>query len=301
MKQLDIYQKLGLQNADAVFRYLIQHLAPTVNNWSYLVDWKKADNNVRTIEVNLNLLNYLLGKDNIEDEFAQLIIEYPNVRTVLPILVACRDTKFTIMTEFDDNDVSYAEFDFRSMSVEQAVEFARGSGILNLLKGNKIKNLVDYVFGIEVGLGSNGRKNRSGTAMENMMEFHINHLCKSIDAEYLAYASSAKVRREWGIDLAVDKADREIDFIIKRDDLLYLIEVNYYSGVGSKLKATAGEYKGVFDFWKKHNYRFLWITDGFGWNSTQKPLREAFDKLDYILNIKMVYDGVLKDIIENKL
>lgn len=301
MKQLDIYQKLGLQNADAVFRYLIQHLAPTVNNWSYLVDWKKADNNVRTIEVNLNLLNYLLGKDNIEDEFAQLIIEYPNVRTVLPILVACRDSKFTIMTEFDDNDVRYAEFDFRSMSVEQAVEFARGSGILSLLKKNKIKNLIDYVFGIEVGLGSNGRKNRSGKAMQDMMEYHIDLICKNTGALYLAQASSSKVLREWGIKLAVDKTDREVDFIINNGGKLYLIEVNYYSGTGSKLKATAGEYKGVFDFWKEQDYRFIWITDGYGWVSTQKPLREAFDKLDYILNIRMIYDGVLKSIIENKL
>lgn len=300
MKQLHIYQKLGLQNADAVFKYLIQHLAPTVNNWSYLVDWKKADNNVRSIEVNLNLLNYLLGKDNIEDEFAKLIIEYPNVRNVLPVLVACRDSKFSIMTGFDDNDVSYAEFDFRSMSVEQAVEFARGSGILSLLKGNKIKNLVDYVFGIEVGLGSNGRKNRSGTAMQDMMEYHIRHLCERIGASYLAQASSSKVLREWGIKLAVDKTDREVDFIVQKDDRLYLIEVNYYSGVGSKLKATAGEYKGVFDFWREHGYHFIWITDGYGWISTQKPLREAFDKLDYILNIKMVYDGVLRGIIENK-
>ena len=298
---LPIYTNLGLDDADAVFGYLIKYLAPTVNNWSYLVDWTKAENNIRSIEVNLNLMNYLLGKDNIEEEFSKLIMEYPSIKNVLPILVACRDSKFTIMTRFDDKDVSYNEFNFCSMDEDQALEFARGSGILALLKGNKIKSLVDYVFGIEVGLGSNGRKNRSGTAMQDMMEYHIQQLCSHIGAKYLAQASSSKVFREWGIKLAVDKTEREVDFIVKKDDQLYLIEVNYYSGVGSKLKATAGEYKGVFDFWKAQNYHFVWITDGYGWISTQKPLREAFDKLDYILNIKMIYDGILKYIIENNL
>lgn len=292
---------MGLGNSDDVFEYIINKLVPTVNSWSYLVDWNKAQSNLRRIEMNLNTMNYLIGKDNVAEEFSMLLKENPSVKQVLPILVACRDKSFTIVTEYDENCMRYSEYNFNEMTDEQALEFAIGSGVLDLFQSTKIKSLVDYVFGIEVGLGSNGRKNRSGTAMENMMEFHISNLCIKSGIEYIPVGSSSSVRRKWGIDLAVDKTDRELDFIVKNEDVLYLIEVNYYSGPGSKLKSTAGEYKAIHDFWIAQGYRFVWITDGFGWKSTQKPLREAFDKLDYVLNIQMVYDGILEHIISNKL
>jgi len=292
---------LGLDNSDKVFNYLINNLVPTVNSWSYLVDWNKAQSNLRKVEMDLNTMNYLIGKENIEQEFMLLIKSNPNVKHLLPILVACRESSFTIVTDYDEKSMNYSSYNFKEMTDAQALEFADGSGILGLLKSKRLKSLVDYVFGIEVGLGTNGRKNRSGTAMENLMEYHIHNLCSNSGFEYISAASSSSVRRRWGIELAVDKTDRELDFIIKTDDLLYLIEVNFYSGVGSKLKSTAGEYKAIHDFWMTKGYRFIWITDGCGWKSTQKPLREAFDKLDYILNIQLIYDGVLAHIVNNKL
>lgn len=101
--------------------------------------------------------------------------------------------------------------------------------------------------------------------------------------------------------LQVDRTDRQFDFAVKKDDTLYLIETNYYGGGGSKLKSTAGEYKALFDFLSRYNYKFIWITDGLGWKSTLKPLREAFDHLEYVLNLKMITSGVLEEILSKNL
>lgn len=301
MKELEIYKKLHLDGKEAVFNYLIDNLMPTINSWSYLVDWNKVCSNISEIEVNLNILNYLIGKKNIEKEFVDLIKKYPDTKKVLPILVACREKIFTIITDYNYKKINYSTYNFNALDDKKALEFARGTGILKLFNDFKIKNLVDYVFGVEVGIGTHGRKNRAGSAMEDLVDMNIKKICKDTDMEYLQKASSASVQAKWNIDLAVDRSNRILDFIIKNGNLLYLIEVNFYSGVGSKLKATAGEYKAINKFWLSHGYRFIWITDGFGWKNAKKPLSEAFEDLDFVLNIKMIYDGVLASILKNKL
>lgn len=101
----------------------------------------------------------------------------------------------------------------------------------------------------------------------------------------------------------VDKSDRLFDFAISGKNKLYLIETNYYGTSGSKLKAVAGEFTNLYRFLKEVNpqHTFIWITDGLGWKKTQKPLREAFDTIDYISNLAMLEKGILEDIIVTNL
>ena len=170
-----------------------------------------------------------------------------------------------------------------SADIENYVRFAKETGLLEIFQKKIIKSVPDYVTGIEVGLDSNGRKNRGGTAMENIVESFIEVICSRHKLDYLTQADEKKVDQEWGQVLAIDKSKRKFDFAIRiNNSKLLLIETNYYGGTGSKLKATAGEYKSLFEFVQSHGNSFLWITDGLGWTSTKRPLKEAFEKLNYI-------------------
>ncbi len=180
----------------------------------------------------------------------------------------------------------------------QLVDFLLKSGLGELFMDRKLKNLVDYAMGVEVGLDSNGRKNRSGTLMENLVEDFVAEVCNELNIGYMSQATSKKIMLEWKIDVKVDKSSRIIDFAINKNGKLYFIECNFYGGVGSKLKSTATEFIEMNKYWNKQGIEFIWITDGGGWKSTLRPLREYFDKADYLLNLEMLKKKVLTKIIE---
>jgi type II restriction enzyme len=159
-----------------------------------------------------------------------------------------------------------------------------------------LTNIRDYAIGIEAGLDTNGRKNRGGTIMESLVDNLLVEVYNLTSRDYSTQGSPAEVQRKWGVKLPVDKSSRRPDFLIYRNQKLFWIETNFYSGGGSKLKSTCGEYKALYDFCKSNDITFIWITDGFGWKTTLKPLEEAFLHTDYIFNLSMVKDGVLRDL-----
>lgn len=312
MKYSEIFkEKLGKTNAEDVFVYLISTLKNKITKWDYFVNWSKVFANLKNVEVELNIINYLIGKSNITEEFKSLLRNHPEIIKTIPILIASRESDFMILDQFGYNEFKYKQFTFKlpEMSrplsesiINDVVEFCLKTGFLDLLSSKKIKNVVDYVIGIEVGLDSNGRKNRTGKIMEKIVEFFIKDLCTRNGFEYITQADSEKVKNQWGKNMTVDKSSRRIDFaILNKDKRLYLIETNFYGGGGSKLKSTAGEYKTMFDYWKKDGHQFIWITDGDGWKTTYLPLKETFDKIDYILNLDMLSRGILEDIIKGSL
>ncbi len=304
MRWLEAYTELGLKNEDQVFDYLISNLKPSITLWSYFVNWDKVIENVRTIEVNLNILNYLIGKDNFDEEFIKLITEHPKIVGTLPAL-AVRDgkntKKFKIIASYENQQITYEEFDFTKKVItdddaKKYLEFITKTGIKNLFINKSIKNLVDYMTGVEAGLDSNGRKNRSGHSMENIVEAFVRKVSKDTGSTYLKEANAQKIKQEFGVDVPVDKSSRRYDFVIKHNEKIYLIETNYYGGGGSKLKSTAGEYRNLQD--KLDNkFTFIWITDGLGWHTTTHPLRETFDNNDIILNLKLLESGLLNRIV----
>ena len=293
--------------SDETFQYLLSTLKDSIKNWDYFVNWKKVDNNIREFEIELNLLNYLIGKENLEEEFRYLLKNHPEVLNVIPTLIACRDNKFKITYLKDNNTFDYKLFDFKKKKhlndedIDNAVIFAEKSGIFNLFRNNKIKNLVDYVFGVEVGLDSNGRKNRTGKAMEDLVELLIKNICEKYNYKYISQATPTRIKSDWNYDVTIDKSERRFDFAVNTGEKLYLIETNFYSGGGSKLKATAGEYKTLYDVITRDGHDFIWITDGVGWRSANRPLQEAFNHNKYVLNLKMVELGVLEQIFSNQI
>lgn len=308
MKETKLFkEKLGLDTPEQVFKYLLSSLKESIKGWDYFVNWEKAISNIREVEIDLNLLNYLIGKENVREEFSYLLKEYPRLIKRIPILIACRDNNFSILNFQEDKGFEYEHFDFKgkkelgAKEIDDAVDFADNSGILSLFKDKTIKNVVDYVLGIEVGLDSNGRKNRSGSSMERLAEKFILSLCERHGYSYIKQATSKRIMDEWRINVTVDKSERRFDFAINNNQSLYLIEVNYYGGGGSKLKATAGEYKALYDFIKSDNHKFIWVTDGLGWHTAARPLEETFNHVDYIVNLDLIEKGLFEDIITNNL
>ncbi len=308
MKYSSIFKdKIGCKNESEVFAYLINNLNDSIRYWDYFVNWKKVLGNTRELEVDLNIMNYLIGKEDIEKEFGYLLKKHPQILRIVPVLLACRENNFKILTDLSDGNLKYEDFSFKNKTnlsdseILKTVRFARETGLLKIFKNKTVKNVVDYTIGIEVGLDSNGRKNRGGTAMEKVVESYIKGICKMYDFRYMKQATSEKVSSEWGLKLSVDKSSRRFDFAVYNGKKLYLIEANYYGGGGSKLKSTAGEYKALYDFVSKDGHKFIWITDGLGWKTTSRPLEETFNHIEYLLNLKMLTEGILDGIVVNNL
>jgi type II restriction enzyme len=182
------------------------------------------------------------------------------------------------------------------IEIEQALRFMQNTGLTRLFSKDGVKNLVDYVIGVEAGLDSNGRKNRSGTSMESVVEAYLEGFVKNRKLEFIPQATPRKIKELWGFDVPVDKSSRSFDFAISDGELLVLMEVNFYGGGGSKLKATAGEYKGLYDLLNIPNVKFVWITDGEGWRTTKLPLKSAYEHIDYVWNLNWLSRGYLDDL-----
>ena len=187
-------------------------------------------------------------------------------------------------------------------SVEDYIRFMKESGLFNLLQNHIINNLYDYVLGIEVGLDSNGRKNRGGHLMENLVEKYIIEAGYQKNINYFKEMYLSDIENKWNLNLSAmsgnNVSTKRFDFVIKTDNQVYVIETNFYSSGGSKLNETARSYKLLAQNSKKvDGVTFLWFTDGIGWISARKNLEETFNEMDTIYNIKDLENDVLKCLI----
>lgn len=263
----------------------------SINSYNYYTDFNKVYQNAEKFKIEIHILNSLIGSKNIDYEFEQLLSEYPNCLKVIPLLLAVRN--FELYCQDEQGSVIY---NFHSMKhpASQYSYFMRKTGLFNLLESHIISNLYDYITGIEVGLDSNGRKNRGGHQMENLVEYYI----KSTGVEYYSQMDLSKVEAKWNVDLSSISANgtstKTWDFVVRTSSYIYLIETNFYSSEGSKLNETARSYKMIAEEAKNiSNIRFIWITDGAGWLKAKNNLKETFDVLDTLYNITDLESGVL--------
>lgn len=297
MEYIEKYKSMGILSKNAAFEYLLSTLKDTIRTYDFFVAWKKVLGNVSQIEVSLNILNSLIGKEDIAVKLKDLIKQYPEVVPVIPFLIAVRGTNIKVADMGGDIEYSFSKKrNYTDEQIEKIIFFADKSGLLKIIANKSIKNLVDYAIGVEVGLDTNARKNRSGTAMENLTEVYIKAICDKHNFKYLAQATVAKIKQEFGKTVSTDKANRHFDFAIDTGSMVYLIEVNYYSSGGSKLKSVAGDFSSLFRLVKDENTGFIWVTDGEGWQTAKRPLSETFNVMDYIMNINMIEQGLLEEI-----
>jgi len=304
MKITKSMTKQGIKNSDQGFQNFYSTLRPSLKLWDFFVNWDKVFRNTRQIEIHLNLWNYLLGKPNFDEEFRLLLKQHPEIVAALPSLIV-RDGSasqiFFVIEEISDLTKPDLVFDFSHPAstreaIEASLEFVKKSGLVKLFAKDGVKNLVDYVIGVEAGLDSNGRKNRSGTSMEAVVEAYLEKFTATRKLTFMPQATPRKIKERWGFDIPVDKSSRSFDFAISNGKKLVLMEVNFYGGGGSKLKATAGEYKGLFDLLSIPNVEFVWVTDGEGWETTRLPLKSAYEHIDYVWNLNWLSKGYLEDL-----
>lgn len=268
----------------------LKQMRPSINGFDYYVDFEKVYDNVNAIKVELNILNSLIGSKNIEKDFAELLKKYPEILKCVPLLLAVRYSEIYAQ----DAECSFT-YDFAkpNCSVEQYIEFMRKTGLLDLISNHLVNNLVDYALGIETGLDSNGRKNRGGHQMEDLVESYI----KKTGAEYYKEMYLAEIERKWSVDLSAISAEgtttKRWDFVVKTSSKIYVIETNFYSGGGSKLNETARSYKMIAEEARQVNgVEFVWVTDGGGWVSARRNLEETFNVMEHLYNITDMDNGV---------
>ena len=216
----------------------------TIASYDYYVDFKKVYSNVDDLKIELNILNSLIGSKNIKKDFESILNKYPEIVKCIPILIAVREKEITAMDE--KGKVLY---NFRNVvnDINQYSYFMEKTGVFDLLSNHIINNLYDYVTGVETGLDSNGRKNRGGHLMENLVESYIVKAGFIKDNNYFKEMYISDVQSRWGIDLSAisnqGKTEKRFDFVIKTKSTIYGIETNFYSSGGSKLNETARSYK----------------------------------------------------------
>lgn len=270
----------------------------SIANYEYYIDFNKIYSNINKIKVELNILNSLIGSQNIEEEFESILLKYPETLKCIPLLLAVRASE--IYAVDSDGEFTY-NFKQQNYSVDQYKIFMRKTGLFNLLQNHIINNLVDYTTGVETGLDSNGRKNRGGHLMEDLVESFIQKAGYKKNETYFKEMYIHAITDKWGIDLSAisnsGKSEKRFDFVIKTSNRIYGIETNFYASGGSKLNETARSYKQIAqEVDTIEGFTFIWFTDGSGWKSARHNLEETFDVMDTVYNIKDLENDILSQL-----
>ena len=280
------------------FQTWLSNFRYSIADFGYYIDFNKVYNNVGAIKIELNILNSLIGSKNIEADFENLIKKYPETLKCIPILLAVREYE---IFAGENGDVKLYTFNKQINTIEDYKLFMRKTGLFDLLSNHIINNLYDYVTGVETGLDSNGRKNRGGHQMEDLVESYIQKAGFKRDVNYFKEMYVSEVSRKWNIDLSAvsnqGKMEKRWDFVVKTDNCIYLIETNFCGSGGSKLNETARSYKTIATEMKNvKGAKFVWFTDGAGWKSAARNLEETFDVLDDIYSINDMQNGIMKEV-----
>ena len=276
----------------------------SIADYGYYIDFEKVHRNVDGIKIELNILNSLIGSNNIKGDFKELIKKYPETLKCIPLLLAVRSNEIYCQ---DENGGYMYQFDFGRYPpnghacYERYAYFMEHTGLFDLLQNHIINNLVDYATGIETGLDSNARKNRGGHLMENLVESFIKKAGFVKGKTYFKEMYIHQIITKWGIDLSAisnqGKMEKRFDFIVKTPTMIYGIETNFYGSGGSKLNETARSYKTLaLETDTIDGFTFVWFTDGKGWTSARNNLEETFDVMEHIYNIKDLEAGIISEV-----
>jgi len=278
------------------FNEWISKFKSSISNYTYYVDFEKVYRSAEKYKIELNILNSLVGSKNIEEEFKNIIMKYPETLEVIPLLLAVRANEIFVK---DITDEYLFKFNKMVYSIDDYVNFMRETGLFELLQNHIINNLYDYLLGVEVGLDSNGRKNRGGHLMEDLVESYIIKAGYEKNVNYFKEMYLTDIEKKWNLDLSAmsgnSTSTKRFDFVIKTENQVYVIETNFYASGGSKLNETARSYKMLAEESKKvEGVTFIWFTDGLGWKSAKKNLEETFNELETLYNINDLDNEVLK-------
>jgi hypothetical protein len=304
MKYLNFYKNKKIPK-DGVFEYFINTLQLSIKNWEYFVNWDKVKNNFDKFHVEISILNSLIGSKNMKKDFILLLTKYPEVIPVLPLLSAIRKGKERIRKYSESDNLECLDFNFSEQRLDSSellkyYYFFDRMGLKKIFEDSTIKSLQDYYFGVEVGLDTNGRKNRGGDLMENLVEYLLKPLfLENNNLKYITQANSKRIKETFGVELQIGKLNRRFDLVIfnTKTKKLHLLELNFFNDGGSKLKSVCGEFQRLSQKLRKQGLPLIWISDGKGWHKDRAALEDAFDHNDYILNLNMIKEGIMSEIL----
>ncbi|MCX6843149.1 MAG: type II restriction endonuclease [candidate division WOR-3 bacterium] len=289
---------LGLTSIEAVVEAFHKTLIDTNRDHRFFVDWEKVKRNVDKLKAELNLLNTLIGSRAFESELRSLLERYPEVTAAIPTLLALRARKLKVIEDFQTPDSDVAEYDFTPRKLTAAelnrfVGFFDKTGLTAFFQNLAARSIQDYATGVEVGLDTHAHKNRSGTAMELALQPLVEGL-RSDSIEVLFQRKFKVLADKYGIKTPRLLRDRKSDFILVKDGTRAVnIEVNFYSGTGSKPQEIVDSYILRQQELRETGIAFIWVTDGDGWRGQKNQIAKGFEKVDYLLNLHFARKGLL--------
>lgn len=281
------------------FKEWFSTFTDSIATYEYYTDFNTVYKNIEKIRIELNITNSLIGSKNIEKDFDKLFKKYPEIRKCLPLLIAVREKEIKVVDEGEKLKYNFTNID----DIELLKRFMTKTGLFDLISNHLVNNLVDYATGVEVGLGSNGRKNRGGHLMEDILQGYIEKEDFVLNKTYFKEMYLRDIENKWNIDLSslsnLGKVAKRFDYVVKTENCIYAFETNFYSSSGSKLNETARSYKMIAEESKNiTGFAFVWITDGLGWIDARNNLEETFDAMENLYNIKDLSNGKLKELLK---
>jgi type II restriction enzyme len=302
MANLSFYSKhLKLSTIDEICRNLCDTLIETNYTYDFFVNWDKATKNRDLYKYEIALLKSLKNSSNPTNDFSKLITQYPEVIKVIPILLACRDGIIKVLDSIETN-LNYSEFNFSKQNFSQKeindiTCFTQKTGLLHILCD--MESATDYLLGVEVGLDTNARKNRSGAFLERLVTEVLKELSKANkDLIFIEQKSFQYVEEEYHIKIPAELRDRKFDYAVINKGEATNIEVNFYSGTGSKPSEIVSSYSERNRALASADWKFVWLTDGQGWKKMKNPLHIGVSNIDYVINSSMLRKGLLQAIIK---
>lgn len=277
------------------FNQWLNTMRNSIANYKYYIDFDTVYENVEHVKIELNILNSLIGSKDIENDFENIILKYPEVLKTIPILLAKREKEIFCM---DEESSILFNFNHKAQTIEEYKQFMRKTGLFELMQTRLIGNLVDYVLGVETGLNSNGRKNRGGHLMEDLVEKFIKKAGFIKDETYFKEMYLSSIEKMFNLDLSAisnqGSTEKRFDFVLIKNNCIYACECNFYATGGSKLNETARSYKNLaLESKEIKGFSFVWFTDGIGWNSAKNNLKETFDIMENLFNILDLENGAI--------
>jgi type II restriction enzyme len=303
--EIDVYSKcLNTDNFEEIVQKFHDTIVHTNRDHKFFVDWEKIKKNVDKYRIELNILNSLIGSRNFDKDLVNILFKYPEVIQCVPILLALRDMELMVVDDFYCDEIKVVEYSFkkRKLSIDEInefIDFFDKTGLKHFFTNLSSRSIEDYVTGVEVGMDTNARKNRSGNAMEVLLKPLIEDINKKLGIQNMLFQKKlSRVESDFGVRVSSALKNRKADFIIMTDKKNVInIEVNFYSGTGSKPQEIVDSYINRQEELKEDGFKFIWITDGYGWKGQQNQIRKGFEKVDYLLNLNFVRIGILEEIL----
>ncbi len=304
MKEL-YFKFLNVEDECSVVEKFHDTLVDTNRSFDFFVNWDKVVRHVEEYRIEFNILNSLIGSKNFEEDLKKILLNYPKVLPVIPILLAIRERNFKVIQDFKSKDTNIVNYNFTERTltpqeIDDIVDFFNKTGLKRFFIEIGTKSIQDYVTGVEVGMDTHARKNRSGDAMEMLLKPVVESIAtesngfeKVLSQKKFGYLSSFL-----GIEVDNSIRNRKADFIlVKQNKKIINIEVNFYSGAGSKPQEIVDSYIERQNELRNNGFEFIWITDGEGWKDQKSQIRKGFERIDYLLNLYFVRLGLLEEIL----